>query len=411
MRHVCALLLALAIAPLLAADAGRWSQWRGPQRDGHVGGEPWPDRLASLEPAWRVPLGKGYPGPVVDAKRVFVVETRNERTVAVLALDRRDGTKLWERSWTASGKVPFFAARNGDWVRSTPALEGTTLYVGDMEEQLYALDVETGAVRWTVDFPETFGTGVPDFGFCSSPLVSDGAVFVQAANSLVKLDATDGSVVWRALAGSGEMRSGGAFSSPVLAKLGGVTQLVVLTREAMSGVRPDSGEVLWSRELPSFRGMHILTPVVHGNRVFTSPYRNGAFMLEVERGDDGDWSVDTVWDYKGAAYMSSPVRVGDDLYVHLGNGRVDCLDSRTGESRWRSAPLGDYWSMAVQGDRILALDDTGTLRLIRADAERYHELDARQVADQETWGHIAVDGDLILVRELEAVSAFRWPAP
>ena len=59
----------------------------------------------------------------------------------------------------------------GDWVRSTPAWDGETLYVGDMAEVVVALDGATGSELWRVDFPRRYETPVPDFGFASSPLV------------------------------------------------------------------------------------------------------------------------------------------------------------------------------------------------------------------------------------------------
>jgi outer membrane protein assembly factor BamB len=167
---------------------------------------------------------------------------------------------------------------------------------------------------------------------------------------------------------------------------------------------------LWSQAVPNFRGMNILTPLVSDNTIFTSPYRNGAFLYEVSKDGDGEWQVKTRWEYKGAAYMSSPVAVGGHLYVHLGNGRLDCLDIETGASRWRSHAMGDYWSMAVRGDRILTLNEAGVLRLLRADPTAYLQLDEREIADQETWGHLAVAGDTIFVRELEAIAAYRWKA-
>ena len=128
---------------------------------------------------------------------VFVVETTDKSNAAVRALRRSDGTEVWTTRWAASGKVPFFAAANGDWVRSTPAWDGRTLYVGDMEEKIMALDGSSGEVRWTLDFSERFGTKVPDFGFASSPLIDADALYVQAANSIVKVDRATGKTIWR----------------------------------------------------------------------------------------------------------------------------------------------------------------------------------------------------------------------
>jgi outer membrane protein assembly factor BamB len=391
-----------------SADSGPiWSQWRGPHRDGRVPGPGWPDSLESLSPSWTVPLGKGYPGPIVARDRVFVFETVDRSTVAVRALNRSTGDEIWRVDWQATGSVPFFAQANGDWVRSTPSFDGKTLYVGDMMEVLVALDAATGRERWRVDIPERFGSEIPPFGFASSPLVDEDYLYVQAANSVLKLDKGTGETVWRTLRSPQDMVANGAFSSPIIATLGGKRQLVVLTRLALHGVDLESGAVLWSHAVPNFRGMNILTPTVHGDSVFTSPYKNGSFLYTVRLGSDG-FAVEETWNQKASGYMSSPVVIDDHVYIHLGNGRLDCIDLDSGESRWRSKPLGRYWSMAWQGDKILALSESGTLYLLRANPDAFELLDSAEVSGKETWGHLAVDGDEIFVRSLKGITAYRW---
>jgi outer membrane protein assembly factor BamB len=404
-------LVLLTAVSLASAEATTdWNQWRGPQRTGEVAGADWPEDLTGLQPLWRIELGKGYPGPLVSADRVFVVETVDRKTVGVRALDRKSGDTLWTRTWAGAGKVPFFAASNGDWVRSTPVLHDGMLYVGDMEERLAALDAESGEVRWVVDFPALFDTRKPDFGFASSPLADGDYLYAQAANSLIKLKTADGSVVWRTLEAEGDMMASGAFSSPVIATLHGKRQLVVQTRHTLNGVDLDSGDTLWSQFVPSFRGMNILTPVVWGDRIFTSTHRERSFMFEILAGEGGGFEVRESWTNPASAYMSSPVVVGGHAYMHLGNRRVDCIDLESGESRWRSSSFGKYWSMTYQGDKILALDENGSLVLMRATPEAPTVLDTREISDAETWGHLAVSGNELFVRELGAIAAYRWSA-
>jgi outer membrane protein assembly factor BamB len=406
-------LLLLLLPGLIQAappEVADWNQWRGSQRSGEVPGDGWPATLDGLEPAWSVDLGKGYPGALVTEEHVFVVETVDKGTVATRALSRKDGTELWKTDWPGKGSVPFFAASNGDWVRSTPVWDGERLYVGDMEEKLMALDGKTGEIVWTVDFPRRFDSGVPDFGFASSPLVDGDALYVQAANSIVKLDAATGELLWRALAGSSRIQASGAFSSPIVATLAGERQLVVLTRHTLNGVGLDDGRELWSQPVPNFRGMNILTPVVSGDRIFTSPYKNGSYMYEVKREGD-DFSVAEVWSHPGSGYMSSPVVIDGHVYLHLGNGRLSCLEIATGEERWRTTGFGKYWSMAWQGEKILALDADGDLVLIRANPERFELLDEREITSQQAWGHLAVRGNELFVRDLESIRAFRWDSP
>ena len=406
--HVALCLVGLAAHAAIAAD---WPQWRGPERDGQAPGAAWPQSLSDLEPSWRVPLGKGYPGPVVTADKVFVVETVDRNTVGVRALARDTGALLWRTTWPGSGSVPFFARANGDWVRSTPAWDGAVLYVGDMSEVVVALDGETGAERWRIDFSDRYDTPVPDFGFASSPLVAGEFLYVQAANSLVKIDKYTGETIWRRLEIDPGIASNGAFSSPVVATLAGTEQLVALNRHALYGVAPDDGRVLWGKPLPHFRGMHILTPLIWGDTIFTSPYRERSYRIDIaaQDGADGALMASAAWTNKSSGNMSSPVVIGDHAYMHLGNSRGECIDLASGQSAWRSERrFGKYWSMVWRDGQILALDSDGVLFLLAANPERFELRDERVVAAQETWGHLAVSGDDLFVRELEAIAAWRW---
>ena len=408
------LVAAILLSPVMAGEEtdpdADWSQWRGPNRDGTVSGPDWPVSFAGLTMRWSVPLGKGYPGPIVAGDRVFVVESVDKQEAAVRALEVATGQEIWRHTWPSSGKVPFFATRNGSWIRSTPAWDGQTLYVGDMREVLMALDGKTGQVRWKADLPERYQEPVPDFGFASSPLLDGDHVYVQAANSLLKLDRSTGETVWRGLVGGGSMTASGAFSSPIMATLAGQKQLVVQTRMTLYGVDMESGEALWSVDVPNFRGMNILTPVAHGDGVLTSSYKNATYFFNIRR--DGEaWVVSKAWENKASAYMSSPVIIDGHAYLHLGNRRIDCIDLSNGESRWRSEPFGEYWSMAVQGDRILALDADGTLHLVKASSDSFQPLASQPVADEETWGHLAVKGRRLFIRGLTAVSVWDWAEP
>ena len=67
----------------------------------------------------------------------------------------------------------------------------------------------------------------------------------------------------------------------ILVSLAGREQLVVQSRTHLSGVDPGTGSVLWSQEVPAFRGMNILTPLVHGDSVFTSAYGSRGFLYQV----------------------------------------------------------------------------------------------------------------------------------
>jgi outer membrane protein assembly factor BamB len=399
-----------------------WPQWRGPARDGFIAKETstWPDSLEGdrLKQLWRVELGEGYPGPIVVGDRVFVAETKNRKEEVVRAFDRNTGKQVWEAKWAGAMVVPFFALANGSWIRSTPACDGETLFVGGMRDVLVALNVADGSERWRVDFTERYKAVVPAFGFVCSPLVIGDFIYVQAGAGFCKLNKQTGESVWRVLDDSGGMW-GSAFSSPQITTLGGKQQILVQTRTKLCGVDPESGDVLWEQEIPAFRGMNILTPTTFENGVLTSSYGGKTTLFQVARGlsrlaesaeqkGTDPFTVELAWEEKSQGYMSSPVFIDGHAYLHLRNRRFMCIDLKSGERKWTTTPFGEYWSLVAQGDRILALDERGELRLIRATPEKYEQLSERKISGEPTWGHLAVSGDQVFIRELKAIAAYRW---
>ena len=394
-----------------AGAAGPWPGWRGADRDSKVDGPPWPSDFSRLQKVWAVDeLGPSYSGPIVGKERVFTTETRDKTYEVVSAFDRGTGKLIWTRQWDGSVKVPFFAAKNGSWIRSTPAYDGETLYVGGIREVLVALDGATGALKWRLDFPAENGVSNPPFGFVCSPLVVGEHVYVEAANALFKLDKRTGTVIWKSESFSaGDMASDGTFSSPVLAELAGKEQLVVQTRLELVGLDPRSGRVLWRRPVPNFRGMNILTPLVHDDTVFTSTYRNATYLFAVEApAGGGDPTVRELWQNTAQGYMSSPVEIDGVGYLHLGNGRLTAFELQSGKRLWTTQPFGPYWSMVAQGNRLLALDADGELIYTRVDRSGYEVLDRRQISDRSTWAHLAVADDQLVIRDLHGLTLWRW---
>ena len=410
-----ALLFASCFVPAAstAADtpANSWLQWRGPSRDGRISGPAWPESLnqETWKSAWRVPLGPSYSGPLVTDKLVIVTETRDRKLEVVRALDRATGEQRWEASWEGAMSVPFFAKANGDWIRATPACDGEHLYVAGMRDVLVCLELASGAERWRIDFVKELSTPLPSFGFVCSPLVAGEHVYVQAGAAVCKLDKRTGKILWRALQDDGGMW-GSAFSSPVLADLAGKRQLVVQTREQLAGIDPESGAVLWSQEIPAFRGMNILTPTIRGDAVFTSAYGGKSLQFSIAA-QDGKLAATETWTNNATGYMSSPVVIDGHLYLHLRNQRFTCIDLSTGTTRWTTKPYGQYWSMLANGNKILALDERGELLLIRANPEEFQLLDSQKVSEDPTWAYLAVVGNEVFIRELNGMAVYRWGEP
>ena len=382
-----------AVSDAVAEENQQWLSWRGPNRDSKLEGQTWPATLteSNFKKVWSVPFGDSYSGPIVTADSVFTTETTsgNERVTCV---DRKTGETRWSKEWEGSMKVPFCAARNGSWIRATPVSDGQTIFVGGIRDVLVALDCKTGEERWRLDFGKEFGK-VPDFGMVCSPLLDGDDLYIQAGKGLHKLNKNDGKIVWSSLGDNGDMMSSGAFSSPVIATIADKRQLLVQTRTYLAGVDMNSGSKLWSKSIESFRGMNILTPTVWNNGVFTSSYGGRSLLLNVS----GD-SANALWENKLEGYMSSPIVIGQYLYMHLRNKRFACIDLEQGKETWVTRPYGEYWSMVSNGQRILALDQAGKLRLIAHNPSEYEMLGELEVTQEEAWAHIAVAGSDVVIR-------------
>jgi len=53
------------------------------------------------------------------------------------------------------------------------------------------------------------------------------------------------------------------------------------------------------------------------------------------------------------------------------------------------------------------LDEKGELLLIQANPDEFELLDRRQVG-ADAWAHLAVAGDTVFIRSLNAITAYRW---
>lgn len=394
-----------AAEPTAATD---WPQWRGATRDGLTTTARWPERLeaGAVQRVWRLPLGPSYSGPLIVGNTVYTTETRNKEVEAVYAVDRATGSMRWRAEWAGAMSVPFFAASNGSWIRATPAYAADRLYVAGMRDVVVCLNATDGSEVWRVDLMARYRTPLPSFGMVCSPLVDGAVLYVQGGGSVLCLDAATGETSWRALEDGGGM-NGSAFSSPILATIAGTRQLVVQTRDKLCGLEPATGKVLWERKVPSFRGMNILTPVVVGDAIFTSTYQNKSWLFRITKEGD-QFTVSEAWNNNAQGYMSTPVVVDGHAYLHLQNQRVTCINLATGERTWTSNSFGKYWSMVAQGDRILALDASGSLLLMQADTTAFTALGQVTVSESEAWAHLAVSGNEVVVRELNGLSLHRF---
>lgn len=385
-----------------------WAQWRGPQRTGILPKQDWPDKLdGKLERMWSIKMGPSYSGPLVVGDFVYSTETVDKKWEVIRCCRRSDGTRIWRSTWEGAIKVPMFARANGSWIRATPIHDNGRIYVVGIRDMIKCLDAKSGRELWKVNFVKRFETNVPAFGAVTSPMIDGDFLYTQAASAFFKINKKSGDIIWKTLRSDDNMMSGGSFSSPVIAEINGVRQAVVATRTKLAGVDLETGDVLWEQPIKTFRGMNILTPIVVGNQILISAYSGSTQMFQIDKAESGMASTE-VWSNGTKAYMSTPVVIDGHAYMFLQNQRLACIDLKTGKETFRTSQrFGKYASMIGSGDKILALDEDGTLMLIKANPETFELIDKTKVCE-DSWAHLAISGDEIVIRELEAITSYKW---
>jgi hypothetical protein len=86
---------AVQLSPGARAIGNDWPQWRGPNRDGFVGGAKIPEKWPRAQKEdWKAPVGEGYASPVVVGDNVYVF-TRQKDDEFVRCFDIAGGKEIW----------------------------------------------------------------------------------------------------------------------------------------------------------------------------------------------------------------------------------------------------------------------------------------------------------------------------
>src|SRR6516225_2775168 len=219
---------AALLASAVVTWAQEWPQWRGPNRDGIVGGYSapalWPEKL-NLK--WKVNVGEGHSSPVTAGGRIYLHTRQGEREV-VLCLRPETGEVIWQQGYAAPYTVNPAAARHGKGVKSTPVVQGGRIYTMGINGILSCFDANTGKPQWRKEF------GSPDFGNAMSPLVDRGLLIAHVGTSgrgaLTAFDAETGAEKW---SWKGD---GPAYASPIVVEADGVRQVVTQSQRNIVGV-------------------------------------------------------------------------------------------------------------------------------------------------------------------------------
>jgi outer membrane protein assembly factor BamB len=389
----------------LAADAGDWPQWHGPQRDRHAAaGEPVPNTLpAELKPVWKLAIGPGFASPIVAGGRLIHLDAQNEKEM-VHALEPATGQELWTHELAAAVGDEW-----GSGPRSTPFADGDQLFVQSCNGEFRCLALADGTLRWRTNFAD-FGVrflgGKAQEGTASrrgnngSGVADEERVYVPVGGtngaSIVAFDKRTGREVWRALSDEA------AYSSFVVGTLAGIRQLVAFTADALVGLDRPTGRLLWRVPFKTAAKRHAGTPVLVGDLVLVNSQTIGLVATRITR--DGErFTAAPAWANRPLKInLSTPVLAGGHLFSQGCNHDFVCVEAATGKVAWSAPGFGrtekDYCATILVGNRLLVQTQEGQLVLAAANPERYVELGRLQVCGV-TWSHPALAGGRLFLRD------------
>jgi outer membrane protein assembly factor BamB len=420
-----------------------WPAWRGPQGNGVARDDQLPLEWGETRNVrWRVPLpDRGNSTPAIWGDRVFVtqaIEKDNRRTVMCFA--RGDGRLLWQTGVDADEREPT----NGQnpYCSASPATDGHKVVAYFGSPGLFCFDAATGKELWRRELGKVDSWQ----GSGSSPVIDDGMCFLNASPGtgacLVACDLETGEVAWRVTppkaAGGGARKPGepappppakapigrfddamtaadptgaggylGSWSTPLILRVDGRDQLVVVHPLQVTAYEPKTGREIWT-----YKGLAeqaFASPAARGDVlvVLGRPQAGGGTRATAVRlGGDAAGDVTTthrLWETKlPKECVGSPVIAGDHVYLVTTFGSITCLDLASGkklaEKRLAgTGSLGGSWSSIVLADdRLLVPNQSGEVFVFQP-GPQLDLLASNTAGDEITCASPAVaDGQLFL---------------
>lgn len=390
--------LSVLVSSFAAADD--WPQWRGPERNG-VSQEKgllqeWPEGGPTLR--WKAgDIGTGYSSPAIVDGRVFVQTTGGDAEFA-LCLDEKTGQQIW---LVAIGKVGVNRGPQYPGTRSTPTIDGGLAYCLASAGELACLDTADGKVKWRKHLKDDFGGEDGAWAYSESVLVDGEAVICTPGGTespIVALNKYTGDVIWKSAIpdiGSAEYAS----IMPVAA--GSSRQYVQFLRKGLVGVDAQTGKFLWRYDHTVDQGANILTPLVHGNRIFSAGSRSGGGQVQLEVTGDEVIAKEVYFDRALSSSIGGAVLVDGNMFA-TSSQVMFCADFETGKVNWTDRAVGAA-SICVADGRLYVRGHTeGIVALVEPTAEGYREkgrLEQPERSDTRAWPHPVVSNGGLYLRD------------
>ena len=234
---------------------------------------------------------------------------------------------------------------------------------GEIIVAAYDLD---GNKKWE----SNLGRFISAHGFCSNPVLFEDLVIVNGDHDgesyLFALDRETGDIRWKDKRDNG-IRS---YATPIIRNLDGRLQMVLSGSESVISYDPRTGKRYWTMDGPTEQ--FVASMVDDGKRFFVTAGFPDHHILAINPDGEGKLTETQIaWrTTKGAAYVPSPVVSGKYLIVVADSGIASCFDSASGERQWMSRVGPRFSASLVAADGLVYLtSDRGVTTIIKPGPE------------------------------------------
>ncbi len=359
------------------ADAN-WPQWRGHAQDGVSAATGLPSTWSLEENVvWRVAL-PSWSGatPIIWGDRIFVVspsaarqeeiekaeEERKQRDaeggrrrrfggdrhpggqeLILFCLSKADGSILWQRELDQGNKLHM----KGNNASPSPVTDGEHVWTVTGNGVVTAMNM-AGEEIWSRDLQKDYGAFGHNWGYACSPLLHEGKLIVEVLHGfhtddpsyVVAFDAANGETAWKVERPTDAPReSPDSYTTPLLLRHAGQTQIVVTGGDVVTGHDPDTGKELWRvdalnpQDAPNYR--IVASPLAADGMIY-APTRVRP-LTAIRLGDDvapTEESIAWQWTETGGPDVPTPACDGTYFYMIADNGIATCLDAKSGDVVW-----------------------------------------------------------------------------
>jgi outer membrane protein assembly factor BamB len=388
------------------AAAPQWTQWGGPNRNFQTQAaglkDTWP---ASGPPVlWKRPLGEGYSSAAVENGVLYTMYGKPRQEV-VIAMNAGTGATIWEKTNPMTFQSDAREMGNGPY--STPLIVGDRLFTTGVAGRLQCFDKKTGNILWQDELWTTHRGSRLMYGYASSPIAYRDTVIVPVGargKSVMAFKQADGAVAWAA------NDFGNVYSSPLLTKVDGLEQLVLLMDGFVIGVNPLNGDLQWQVPFQAAYSIAVSTPVAGpDNLLFVSAeYDAGAKMIELKREGNGVKATE-LWDnIRLRLHHGNAMRIGETIYFSSGGkgsqAILSAVDARSGKIHWQERSIQKA-TFVWADNKLITLDQDGNLMIAHPSPAGFRISATVSLLTNLSWSPPTLVGTKLYTRDRKSLMA------